>query len=86
VDGVGRAAKSRPVEQLLDQALGADHLARVHQQEREQRALALAAKREPRPIDGSRERPENPELHRGPPQRAHYVDYRLGAEAAQRLI
>ena len=83
VDGVGRAARPRAVEQLLDQPLGADHLVRVHEQEREQRALALATERQRLAIQGSRQRPEDPELHRGPPQRAHCDDYRPSGRDAQ---
>jgi hypothetical protein len=74
VDGVGSASRpraSRVPEQLLDQPLGGDQPVRVHEQQSEQRTLALATQGKRLAVQGSCERPENSELHRGPPQRAH---------------
>jgi hypothetical protein len=85
MDGV-RRARARAARQSLDQLFGADELVRVDEEEPEQRLLALPAERKRLAIQDSRQRPEDPELHRGPPQRAHCVDYRPTPRGAQRFV
>ena len=69
---------------MLDQALGADRLVRVHEQDGEQRALPLAAQRKGLSITRRHERPEDPELHGRGGLRTHRLDYQeTPAEAQQ---
>jgi ribosomal protein L32 len=62
VESVPRAGRPLCAEQLLDQSLGADQLARVHQQDREQRALTLAAERQRLTLARRSERSKDGEL------------------------
>ena len=84
VNGVDLAARPRAPEQLLDQALGADRLVRVHQQYGEQCALALPAERKRLTVPVRRHRPEDSKLHRGSGLRAHPVDYQQRGGDSQR--
>jgi hypothetical protein len=61
VDAIARAV---PGEQLLDQALGADQLPGVDEQDGEQGALAFAAERERLAVAPRGDRAEDRELHR----------------------
>ena len=49
----------------VDEPVGGDDLARVEEQEREQRPLIAAAEPNRRPLVENLERAEDPELHRG---------------------
>jgi tRNA uridine 5-carbamoylmethylation protein Kti12 len=51
--------------QLSDESLGRNDLARVHQEERQQRSLLLAAQRNRAVISDDLERTQDPELDHG---------------------
>ena len=78
-----RARRARPVEQLLDQPLGAHHLVGVHEQNAQQRPLPGPAQRQGLPIKGHGQRTKDAEPHRGGCLRAHPGDYLTSAPGAQ---
>jgi predicted metal-dependent peptidase len=65
LERVHRVARGLVAPHGVDEDVGGDDLVRAEEQQREKRALALAAERERLPIGDDLERSENTELQRG---------------------
>ena len=66
---IGGALRRILAPELVDQPVRRDHLVRVDEKQREQRPLLGSAQRDLARIVPYLERPENPESHRGAPER-----------------